>query len=152
MSLVQQLVKKGILKKQTAPALEYEIKPSGQREEAVILENKTVSADLLFGMKSEVLQIPLKIVSPQDVLLKVLETIPEESARYYQMIPLVKEGDRLEIGMVYPEDLKAREALEFLARQSKFSYRIFLITLSNFNELLRKYRTLRKKVNRALEE
>jgi len=152
MSLVQQLVKKGILKKQKATALEYEIKTSGQREEEVILENKIVSEDFLFGMKSEVLKIPLKIVSPQDVLLKVLETIPEESARYYQMIPLAKEGDRLEIGMVYPEDLKTREALEFLARQNKFSYRIFLITSSNFNELLRKYRTLRKEVTRALEE
>lgn len=152
MSLIQQLVKKGILNKQKATTLEYEIKTSGQREEEVILENKVVSEDFLFGMKSESLKIPLKIVSSHDVLLKALETIPEESARYYQMIPLVREGDRLEIGMVYPEDLKAREALEFLARQSKFSYRIFLITLSNFNELLRKYRTLRKEVTKALEE
>ncbi len=152
MILVQQLVKKRILEKQKATALEYEIKTSGQREEEVILEKRIVSEDFLFGMKSEILKIPLKVVSSQDVLLKVLETIPEESARYYQMIPLVKEGNRLEIGMVYPKDLKAREALEFLARQNKFSYRIFLITLSNFNELLRKYRTLRKEVTRALEE
>jgi len=152
MSLVQQLVKKGILNKQKATALEYEIKTSDQREEEVILENKIVSEDFLFGMKSKTLKIPLKIVSSQDVLLKVLETIPEESARYYQMIPLTKEADRLEVGMVYPEDLKAREALEFLARQSKFSYRIFLITLSNFNELLRKYKSLKKEVTRALEE
>jgi len=152
MSLVQQLVKKGILEKQKAVALEYEIKTSGRREEEAILEKRIVSEDFLFGMKSETLKIPLKVVSSQDVLLKVLETIPEESAKYYQMIPLAKKDNRLEIGMVYPEDLKAREALEFLARQSKFSYRIFLITLSNFNELLRKYRTLRKEVTRALEE
>jgi len=152
MTLIQQLVKKGILEKQKATTLEYEIKTSGQREEEIILEKRIVSEDFLFGMKSETLKIPLKPVSSQDVLLKVLETIPEESARYYQMIPLVKKENRLEIGMVYPEDLKAREALEFLARQSKFSYRIFLITLSNFNELLRKYRTLRKEVTRALEE
>ncbi len=152
MTLIQQLVKKGILEKQKATTLEYEIKTSGQREEEIILEKRIVSEDFLFGMKSETLKIPLKPVSSQDVLLKVLETIPEESARYYQMIPLIKEDNRLEIGMVYPEDLKAREALEFLARQSKFSYRIFLITLSNFNELLRKYRTLRKEVTRALEE
>jgi len=152
MTLVQQLVKKGILEKQKATALEYEIKTSGQKEEEVILEKRIVSEDFLFGMKSEALKIPFKVISSQDVLLKVLETIPEESARYYQMIPLAKEDNRLEIGMVYPEDLKAREALEFLARQNKFSYRIFLISLSNFNEILRKYRTLRKEVTRALEE
>ncbi|TET09186.1 type II/IV secretion system protein, partial [Candidatus Aerophobetes bacterium] len=140
------------LEKSKATALEYEIKTSGRREEEVILEKRIVSEDFLFGLKSESLKIPLKIVSSREILLKVLETIPEESAKYYRMIPLTKKGSRLEIGMVYPEDLKAREALEFLARQSKFSYRIFLVTLTNFNELLKKYRTLRKEVTRALEE
>lgn len=152
MSLVQQLVKKKVLEKTRATALEYEIKSSGRREEEVILEKRIVSEDFLFGLKSENLKIPLKIVSPQEVPLKVLETIPEESARYYRMIPLSKKGNYLEIGMAYPENLKAREALEFLARQNKFTYKIFLITLTNFDELLRKYRTLKKEVSRALEE
>ena len=152
MTLVQQLVKKGILEKSRAAVLEYEIKTSSRNEEEVILEKRIVSEDFLFGLKSETLKIPLKIVAPGEVLLKALETIPEESAKYYRVIPLAKKGNRLEIGMVYPEDLKAREALEFLARQSKFTYQIFLITLSNFNELLRKYRTLKKEVTRALEE
>ncbi len=152
MSLLQQLVKKRILEKTRATALEYEIKTSGRREEEVILENRIVAEDFLFGLKSENLKIPLKIVSSQDVALKVLETVPEDSARYYKMIPLSQEGSYLEIGMVHPEDLKAREALEFLARQNKFTYKIFLITLTNFDELLKKYRTLRKEVTRALEE
>lgn len=152
MSLIPQLVKKGILEKAQATALEYEIKTSGRKEEEIILEKRITSEDFLFNLKSENLKIPLKIVSPGEVSLDVLETIPEESAKYYRMIPLTKEGDRLEVGMVYPEDLKTREALEFLSRQSKFSYQIFLITLTNFEELLKKYRTLRKEVTRALEE
>ncbi len=152
MSLIQFLIKKKVLDKQRAVALEYEIKTSGRKEEEVILEKRIVSEDFLFGLKSESLKIPLKVVSSREVLLKVLETIPEESARYYKMIPLIEKDNKLEIGMVYPEDLKAREALEFLARQNKFSYQIFLVTISNFNELLRKYRTLKKEVTRALEE
>jgi len=152
MTLIQQLIKKGALDKAKATTIEYEIKTSSQREEEVILREKIVSEDFLFGLKSENLKIPLKVVSSEDVLLKALETIPEESAKYYKMIPLKKEGTRLEIGMVYPEDLKAREALEFLARQNKFSYKIFLITISNFNEVLRKYKTLKKEVSIALEE
>lgn len=152
MSFVQQLLKKGVIDKPKATALEYEIKTSDSREEEVLLKNKVVTEDVLFGMKSDSLKIPLKIISPEDIKLKVLETIPEESAKYYKMIPLNREENFLEVGMVYPEDLKAREALEFLARQSKFSYKIFLITLSNFNSLLKKYRNLKKEVSRALEE
>ena len=152
MSLIWQLVKKKVLDKPKATALEYEVKTSGKKEEEVILEQGIVAEDFLFGLKSQTLKIPLKTVSADEVSLEALEIIPEESSKYYQMIPLVKEDNHLEIGMVFPEDLKAREALEFLARQSKFSYQIFLITLSNFKDLLKKYRSLRKEVTRALEE
>ncbi len=152
MNLIQQLVKKRILEKSRAAALEYEVKTSGKREEEVILERKIVSEDFLFGLKSSILKIPLKVISPAEVFLKALEIIPEESARYYKIIPLIKEGNNIEIGMVYPEDLKAREALEFLARRDKLTYQVFLLTLSNFEDLLKKYRNLRKEVSRALEE
>lgn len=152
MSIIRELVKRKILDKSRATALEYEVKTSGRREEEVLLEKKIVSEDFLFELKSASLKIPLKTVSPQDVSLKILETIPEESARYYKMIPLVMKGNHLEIGMVYPDDIKAREALEFLTRQTKFTYKVFLITLHNFEVLLKKYRTLRREVSRALEE
>lgn len=152
MTLLQYLVKKGLLEKEKAGPLEYEIKNSGRREEEVILENRLVSEDFLFNLKSENLKIPLKKIFPDDVPLKILELIPEDSARYYQMIPLERRNNTLQVGMVYPEDLKAREALEFLARQQKLSCQIFLITLSDFKNLLKKYRTLKGEVTRALEE
>jgi len=152
MTLIKELVKKKVLDKAKATELEYEVKTSGKKEEDIILERKIVSEDFLFGLKSDQLKIPLKTVSPDDILLKALETIPEASAKYYNMIPLSKDGKNLEIGMIYPEDLKAREALEFLARQNEFNYKIYLMTISNFNEVFKKYRTLRKEVTRALEE
>ncbi|MDP2910569.1 MAG: GspE/PulE family protein [bacterium] len=150
--IIQELVKKGILDKSRAASLEYEVKTSAKKEEEVILENKIVSEDFLFGLKSELLKMPLKIVSAEEIKLKALETIPEASAKYYSVIPLNIQENHLEIGMVYPEDLKAREALEFLARQNRFTYKIYLITISNFRELLKRYRTLKKEVTRALEE
>jgi len=152
MSLISQLLKKGTISKEQAAAFEYEVKTSNKKEEEVILEKKIVTEDFLFGLKGENLKIPFKIVSAEDIKLNTMETIPEESARYYKMIPLSKQENSLEIGMVYPEDLKAREALEFLARQSRFNYKIFLISISNFNSLLKKYKSLKKEVKRALEE
>jgi len=152
MNLIKELVKKGLLEKSRAVALEYEIKASGEKEEKVILAKKIVSEDFLFELKSALLKVPLKTVSSADVSLKALEIIPEESAKYYKMIPLAKDKHSLKIGMVYPEDLKAREAIEFLAHRDNFNYQIFLLTLSNFETLLKKYRNLKKEVNRALEE
>jgi type IV pilus assembly protein PilB len=152
MTLVQQLVKKGIINKEQAASLEFEIKNSNKKAEELILEKGLLSEKPLFDLKSKNLKIPSKEVIPEKIPLKILELIPEESARFYWMIPLEKRDDILEVGMVYPEDIKAQEALKFLSRQGNFSYEIFLITPSAFNNLLKQYRTLRREVKRALAE
>jgi len=150
--LLRQLVKEGILDKEEALSLDYEIRNSGKKEEEVLLEKRIVSEDVLFGIKSRLLGFPLKKVSLDKVSSDLLELVPEESARFYQIAPLGKHNKTLEIGMVWPEDLKAREAIKFLARRGGFSYKIFLITPSNLREVLKKYRAPRREVGKALEE
>lgn len=152
MSLLKQLVEKGMLKKEKASSLEFEIKQSNQKEEEIILGAGIVPETVLFGLKSETLKISLKEIAIEQVPLKTLELIPEETAKYYQMIPIQKTEKFLEIGMVYPEDLKAQEALKFLARQGNFNYKVFLITPTTFKNLLKQYRTLKREVGMALEE
>jgi len=152
MTLVQYLIKKGVIDKKTAASLEYDIKISGKKEEEIILEKGIAPEDVLFTLKSESLKIPLKKVVPEEVPLEILELIPHESAKFYKMIALSKKEKSLEVGMVYPEDLKAQEALKFLSRLGKFSYKVVLISLATFNGLLRQYQTLKKEVKIALEE
>jgi len=152
MSLIQDLSKKGILDREKAAFLEYEAKTSGKKEEEIILEKKLVSEDELFEFKSKKLKVPLKRVFPEDVDQKTLSLIPENTADYYKMVPLNLRENILEVGMVYPESMKAQEALKFLARQGKFSYKTFLITLSDYNGVFRNYRGIKKEVTRALEE
>ena len=60
MTLIQQLVKKGVLDKEKATSLELEIKESGKKEEEVILEKGIIDENFLFNLKSENLKIPLK--------------------------------------------------------------------------------------------
>ena len=149
MTLIQRLLKKGIIDREKASLFEAEVKTKDRKEEEVILEDGIIGEKDLFEMKSEELKIPLKEVLPEDISLKVLELIPEETARYYKIIPLGKENGTLDIGMVYPEDIANQEALNFISRQGKWSSRIFLITLSTFNNLLKRYKTLRKEVEKA---
>ncbi|MCP6718318.1 MAG: GspE/PulE family protein [Patescibacteria group bacterium] len=152
MSLLKELVKKGVLDKQKAEALEKEIKTSLKKEELVLLEKQIVSEDFLFQLKSEYLEVPLKTIDPKSVPLEVLELIPQETANNYKMVSLSRKNNVLDIGMVYPEDLDAQEALKFLARRGKFDYKVFLINFSTFAELLKQHQSLRKEVGKALEE
>lgn len=131
--------------------MEAEVKTLGKREEEVILSHGVVDEESLFGLRSENLKIPLKEIDPEDVSRDILELIPEDSSRYYKIIPLSKKDEIAEVGMVYPEDLKAQEALKFISRQGKFSYQVFLVTPTLFETLFKKYRTLKKEVGQVLE-
>jgi len=152
MSLIRELLDRGILKEENIAALEFEMKKRGEKEEEFLLEKGIIKEEDLFNLKSEMLGIPIKTIEVDDVPLETLALMPEETAKYYQMIPLIKKDNSLEIGMVNPEDLKAQEALKFLARQNNFNYKVFLITLTTFNSLLGQYRDLKKEVGEALEE
>lgn len=152
MTLVQQLIKKGVLEKREAASLEYDIRTSGQKEEELILQREIVPENFLFDLKSKNLKIPFKKPALEDISLSLLKLIPEDSAKFYKMVPLAKKDKVLEVGMVYPEDLKAQEALKFLARRQKISYQVFLISFTSLQEVLKRYRSLKKEVGRALEE
>lgn len=152
MNLLDSLQKRKLIAKEMASQLEAESKSSGKSYEELLLEKKAIDENALFSLKAEELQIPLKKVEVGEIPLQVLELIPEDSAKYYRMAPLSKANNVLEVGMVYPEDLKAQEALKFLSRQGKFSYDIFLITASALEGLMKQYRNLRQEVTKALEE
>ncbi len=152
MTLIEFLVKKGIVDKDKAKETESEMKASGKRAEEVILEKGFLPEDILFSAKSENLKIPLKDFKEIEVSPEVFKIIPEETANFYKMVSWAKEENMVEIGMVYPEDLKAQEALKFISRQGNFSPKIFLITLSAFNSLGKRYKNLGVEVTEALEE
>ena len=149
--LLQTLIERSILSEEGAQALEKEISSSAETEEEAILRKKILTEKSLFEIKSEITGFPLKTVDIEEVLLKALEFIPEESAKYYKMVPLKIEGNTLEVGMVFPEDLKAQEVLDFLARQNRFSYKIYLINFTNFYEIIKQYGTLKGEFSKALE-
>ena len=85
-----------------------------------------------------------------DVPNDVLSYIPEESARFYKIVPLGLQGTVLEVGMVDPEDIKAKEALDFLARQNKITYKTYLISAASFDGFLKQYSNIKEEVGKAL--
>ncbi len=149
---VEELVKNNILSADQAGLIDGETRNSSKKEEEIIIDKNFIAEDDLFQKKADILGFNLKKITPTDVPLKVLEIIPEETAKNYKFIA-VREGEGfIEIGMVYPEDLKAQEALRFLGREKGFSYQIFLISLSNFNNILKRYKGLKQEVSKALGE
>ena len=107
----------------------------------------------LMGVKSELLDIPVKnFPSDAKVPFEVLREIPEQTARFYKFVPLGRHRDVLEIGMVNPDDVRAQEALRFLASRLNVPFDVYLIAPSDFDKIISGYKGLGGEVSKALGE
>ncbi len=152
MDFIQFLAKKKILNKEKAFELREEAEKSGRKPEELILESGLISEEELFQLKSEFLGIPLKKGKAEKISKEALKAVPRESVEFYKMVPLKFAAKGvLEIGMVYPEDTQAQEALKFLARQEKFKPKVFLISPSDFQHYIEVYQSPDKEMEIALK-
>jgi len=102
--------------------------------------------------KAAALKVPFIDLTGREIPEEALREIPEEAAAFYKFVPISRKDNLLEIGMVDPGDLKAKEALRFITRQSGLETKIFIISLTDFKNVLKQYRTLRGEVKKALQE
>ncbi|MCD6410781.1 type II/IV secretion system protein [bacterium] len=152
MKLINELLKRNLISQEQATSLQEEVELYGKKPEKIIVEKNLVPEETLFTIKSEVFNVPIKKIESQQISSDVLGLIPKDSANYYKMVPIRREDNVVEVGMVYPEDIKAQEALKFLARQQNFKTKIYLITLSDFKNVLRQYSTFKGEIKDALQE
>jgi len=152
LKLLDKLFLQGIISERNKNELKKELEKSGKTEEEIILEKKLVPENSLFELKGKILGIPFREIKPDQVSADILELVPEEASVNYKMVPFAKFEDFVEIGMVYPEDIAAQNALRFLANQEKFRYRVYLITQSSFEEVLKQRRSISLVTKKALEE
>ena len=97
-------------------------------------------------------KLPFVHLAEREISNKVLKEIPEEAAIFYKFIPIARKGDILEVGMVNPNDLKAKEALRFITRRSGLESKLFVISEADLNKVLKQYSTLGGEVKKALKE
>ncbi|MDD5569284.1 MAG: GspE/PulE family protein [Candidatus Pacebacteria bacterium] len=152
--LIQKLVEKNKITANEGEQLEKELKEDYKgSEEDFLLFKRIIDEKELNDIKSEIFNIP---VFPGDETLEIpnetLALIPEESARFYKIVPLSLEGSNLKVGTADPQNFKAKEALNFLGRQHNLSGEMYLLSPRLFEEYLKQYSNLKEEVNKALSQ
>ncbi|MFH1671237.1 MAG: GspE/PulE family protein [Candidatus Portnoybacteria bacterium] len=102
--------------------------------------------------KAEALKVPYLDLTGKEIPVEVLKEIPEEAAAFYGFVPVSKQENVLEVGMLNPENLKARDALRFIVRSSGLESKIHLISPTGLKNILKQYRSFRGEVKKALKE
>ncbi len=152
MKLIQELYGQGIISDKQKKDLEDQVAKSQKTEEEVIVQQKIVEEDFLFKLKSKITQKPLYHPGLEKIPSEVLELIGQEASINYKMAPLFRRGKTIGIGMVYPENILAQNALRFLNRKENYNYEVYLITFTDLNNILRQQRTLTNETKRALTQ
>lgn len=117
-----------------------------------ILVAKGVHLEDILEARGEFLNIPIRSLADTTVPFEVLEYIPEESAVHYKFVPIgLKEGT-LEVGIVDPDNIDARDALNFISAKNNIPYKIFLISIDDFNKVIESYKGITGEVSKALSE
>ncbi|MBI2609841.1 type II/IV secretion system protein [Candidatus Giovannonibacteria bacterium] len=116
------------------------------------LEEKGIDEKTILDAKTEVFGIPAKKLDDVKVPFEVLKYVPEDSARHYKFVPIGLKDGVLEIGMLDPSDIDAKEALQFIASKLNMPFRVYLILRSNFLKIVEEYRGLGGEVNKVLSE
>jgi type IV pilus assembly protein PilB len=151
MSILDTLVKNEKLSKKDAASVSEESRLSGEPIELVLRKHDLSDADIM-AAKGEYLNVPVRSLKGQSIPFEVLKYIPEESATHYRFIPISIKQNVLEVGVVDPDNIEARDALNFIASKIGMPFKVFLVSEEDFAAAVELYKGLSGEVTRALDE
>ncbi len=151
MSFLEILADKKLISAKDIPSIQEEAEGKGITVERVLL-NRGIDAEEILKSKGQYLDIPTRDLSTTEVAGSVLELIPEESATYYRFVPIAVVDGVLEVGIVDPDNIEARDALNFISSKLEMPYKLFLITEEDFKKIITQYKGLSGEVTKVLGE
>ena len=151
MDILDILLKNKVIDRKALVSFREEMRLTHATAEQVAKKNGIDSAVIL-GATGELLGIPTKSIKDKVIPFEVLQYIPEESAMHYRFVPISIDQNVLEVGVVDPNNIEARDALSFIASKIKMPFKVFLISEDDFNEAITLYKGLSGEVTKALDE
>lgn len=151
MSILDVLLTKNLLTKKETVSISEEMRLSGETLEQV-LKKHGVSEENILMAKGEDLGVPTRSIKDQTIPFEILKYIPEESALHYKLVPIAVKSGVLEVGMVDPDDIEARDALNFISSRVNMPFKAFLITEEDFQQAVTLYKSISGEVTKALSE
>jgi type IV pilus assembly protein PilB len=150
MSVIDILLKKELIAKDDIREIQTQVGSGATLDEALI--SRGVKPEDILVARGEFLNMPVRSIAESPIPFEALDFIPEESALHYRFAPVGLKDGVLEVGMVDPDNMEAHDALSFLVAKKNIPYKVFLITLDDFNKVIEMYKGMTGEVTQALSE
>jgi len=118
--------------------------------DVLLAGSKKLDDAKLLQLKSDFYHLPAVDLNTTAVPKEVLNFIPKETVTNYQVVPFQSENDTVRIAMINPENIKAREAVDFLARQKGWNTQFYVTTSIGLKHVLDQYASITSEVKEAL--
>ena len=151
MSFLDHLAKQDILSDDDIAAIREKAEQSNTALDE-LLASRGLSQKQIRNAKAEYYDLTARAVGRSEIPKEVLDHIPEESASYYQIVPLEVSNQTLEVGIVNPNNIEARDALNFITQKNNLGYSLNVITKQDLDKVLKQYGGLSGEVGEVLSE
>ncbi len=149
--IIDILLKKGLIAKEDLPSIEKDLENHEVTIDSVLVSHGVDPKDILLA-KGEYLDIPTVALEERVIPSNILEYIPEETVKHYKFVPIDYQDGALHIGVVDPDNIEARDALQFIIAKLNIPYKIFLISEEDYTKAVEMYKGLSGEVTKALNE
>lgn len=152
MSFLDELVKKGLITKDQVAELRAlaDEKFEGNTDKALLAMG--VLEDQLLVAKGEYFNMPTAKVDVKKISFDILNLIPEDSATYYHFVPFALVDDILQVGITDPENIQGIDALQFISQKLGKPFKIFLISETDYGQVMNAYKGISIEVGEAINE
>ncbi len=150
-TLLDILVSGNALEQELADQISEKSRGDPQHTEELLVDAHVSEQDIL-NAKSALYGVPFYRLEGRKLTFEILKHISEDSASHYQIIPVDISDGLLSVGMVQPDDIEAREALKFIASSVNLPYKVYVISQSDFKEVMEQYKGIGGEVERAVGE
>ncbi|MCX6795819.1 MAG: GspE/PulE family protein [Candidatus Falkowbacteria bacterium] len=116
-----------------------------------LIKSKIIDEEKLYELWSAIYSLPYFNAISTEISRDDLGLLPQDIARNYNIVCLGKEGKFLKFGITDP-NLKAMEAVNFLAQGQKLNPKYFIISHSGMDKILKEYQQIEEEISSALEE
>ncbi len=151
MNLLEILADKKIIRKADITGLKKEAALGKETLEQVLVKHG-VSIPEITAAVGEYYEMPVKEIGDASIPSENLAYIPEESAIHYKFVPTEVRDGVLEVGIVDPDSIEAKDALNFIAARIDMPYKLFVISETDFNKVIGMYKGLSEEVGKALSQ
>ena len=151
MSILDILAQKDIIKAEDIGSIKTEADSAGISLEQVLMK-RGVNKDAVLEAKGLYYNIPTRNLEGQQIPFSILKNISEDSALHYSFAPIGVKDGTLEVGVVDPENIEARDALNFISNKLNMPFKIYLISMTDFDKVVDDYRGLSGEVTKSLTE